>query len=176
MLVDKSVWIIPGVMKVSILQFHIILAIGSSSCGIIYALALRHAGGVLDKILQKIDAIGFLLVLYSFFVSSMEGVLLYEESLNGDFKTGEKDRSYSNTLVVVTSFLLAGTAMLLKCSKVITSTSFLLSISLASGKVIASLVTSDHLNDYMLDEHEHMSLINIECKYNEIVQVMNRKS
>eukprot|EP00551_Chaetoceros_affinis_P013263 CAMPEP_0203686954 /NCGR_PEP_ID=MMETSP0090-20130426/49331_1 /ASSEMBLY_ACC=CAM_ASM_001088 /TAXON_ID=426623 /ORGANISM="Chaetoceros affinis, Strain CCMP159" /LENGTH=339 /DNA_ID=CAMNT_0050556201 /DNA_START=1072 /DNA_END=2088 /DNA_ORIENTATION=+ len=151
-LVDKSVWIIPGVAKVSILRFHIILAIGSSSCGIIYALVTGRDGGILDKILQKVDVIGSLLVLYTFFVLCIEGVLLFEP-LDSGFKSWQKDRLYSNVLVAMTSVLLTGAALLLKRSKAITFTTSLLVISLTIGKIIAASVRNHYISGNMLDKH-----------------------
>jgi hypothetical protein len=140
-LVDKQIWIIPGLMKVSILQFHIIFSIGSSSCGIIYSLVTRPTGGVLENILAKTDTIGVLLVLYNIFVLSVEGVLLYEPL------TSWGEKLYSDSLVTITSFLLVGITLILKKCKVIKSNTFLLSVSLSTSKFVVSLVQSDIYSD-----------------------------
>ena len=125
---DKSVWIIPGMMKLSILHFHIIFFSGSFLCGIIYAISKRHTNN---------RWLSIVLATYTIFVLLMEGVLLYEP-LNF-----LEESLYSNLLVIFSSLLLIGITASLKHRKAINDTAYLVSISVSIGKAIASTIESE---------------------------------
>eukprot|EP00980_Cylindrotheca_fusiformis_P021365 scaffold8240_cov133-Cylindrotheca_fusiformis.AAC.10 len=154
---------LPGV-ELGLVRFGMFEVFASVFIGLVAGLAVRPSGGTGAEILKRIDVAGICLVLYCLLLTLLELTLLKRQEpfeFTGQEATpGIEGRSYlyDHSTALMTSVLTTAVSMLLRRTKVITKSSWIVASSIGIGKALSVMVDTNELDGKVRSEPQNEAL------------------